>query len=184
MRRLLLSLAVLAFFINPGIACSSSDEGGFEYGEADMRAAVEGQWQLAWSAPGRASVSATVQISEASGQADRGVAATRSTGQRGRFIRAAAACCSRTFVKSAAACVDMSRMDLQVAYVSGESALQNATLAGSFMVGSLTFRSGYMQLVLDQTHLTVIVRPDGTVESSQGTSPDGQLTVTATRVSL
>jgi hypothetical protein len=182
MRRLLLSLAVLAFFINPGIACSSSDEDSFAFGEADMQAAVEGQWQLGWTAPDGTQGTVTVQVAEAGAPSDGGAAVMRPAGQRRGLIRAAAACGSRTFVKAAGACIDSSRMDLRVAYVSGDSKYQIVPLSGSFNVGGLSFESGHMLLTLDQTTVTVTIRPDGRVLMTSGFGPDGQLAVTAMRL--
>jgi hypothetical protein len=40
-----------AFAMNPAFACSSSDGDEFEYGEAEMIAAVQGTWKLTYARP-------------------------------------------------------------------------------------------------------------------------------------
>jgi hypothetical protein len=182
MRRLMLFLTVLAFFVNPGLACTSTDDGTFQFGEAEMRTAVEGRWQIDWNVAGGASTSVTVDILEGGVGYDGGASVMRPSGQRHGFIRSAAACDSRTFVRSAGACVDVSRMDLQVAYVSGDSALQAEPIGGTFSVYGLSFGTGYLHLVFGKTSVSVGLGPDGTVRSTSGMSPEGQLTVTAKRV--
>lgn len=183
MRRLILSLAVLAFFVNPGIACTSPDDGAFQFGEPEMRAAVEGQWRIDWSVAGGAATSVTVQVSQAGAQGDSGTAALSPAAGRGGFIRAVAACDSRSFVKSASACMDSTQMPLQVAYVSGDSAYQAIPLGGTFSVYGLSFSTGHLQLVFHKTSVTLGVRPDGSVATANGMTPEGTMTVTATRVS-
>jgi hypothetical protein len=44
MRKLLWAVPIAAFFLNPGLACT--DEPEFQYGAAEMRAAVEGDWSF------------------------------------------------------------------------------------------------------------------------------------------
>jgi len=75
MRRLALPLALLAFLLNPGIACGPSEsEPGWTYGEVEMRAAVEGQWQLGLRASDGTPSDLTVQVSESTQKADGGTA--------------------------------------------------------------------------------------------------------------
>ncbi len=99
MRRLVLSISLLAFFINPGFACSPGQD-NFNFSEADMRSAVEGTWQITSTGDGGATWNLAIQIGESVDKLDGGTALRSGTKTRG-FIRAAAACDSRTFVRSA-----------------------------------------------------------------------------------
>jgi hypothetical protein len=179
MHRLSLLFALVAFFLNPGLACTSG-ESDFDFGEEEMRAAVEGQWQFQWLKADGTSAMVTVAVAQAGGGMDSGTMSIRSGG-RG-FVRAASACDSRTFVRSAGACVDMSQMPVEVAYVGGDGAFQAMPIGGDFHVYGLSFRTGYLGIVLGDTSLTVTVRRDGTVESAQILSPEAPSGLTAQRL--
>lgn len=180
MHRLALSLALLTFFLNPGFACTSSEDPEFKYGEAEMRAAVEGTWLLTLRASDGTLSETTLQIAESSK-----AQAFRTTTPGGRYrtgvIRSAAACGSRTFVKSAGACTDLSEMPLEVAFVSGNPRFQNASLSGMLLIGSLTFVQGMINLGLGDVSVGATVAPDGTASPLGGTSSDGSTVVSLIR---
>jgi len=186
MQRLALSLALLAFFLNPGIACVSSDDPDFKYGEAEMKAAVEGTWLLTLRASDGTVSETTLQIAQ-SGTAQAMMSPSGSGNHRTGVIRAAAACGSRTFVKSAGACMDDSMMPLDIAYVSGSPRFQTASLSGSLRVGGLIFTQGYLNLGLGDVTVGALVAPDGTTSSYPattsplGTGPDGSTVVSLVR---
>jgi len=159
MRKLFWLLFVGFFFINPGAACT--DEPDFQYGAAEMRAAVEGDWVLAITPPDGAPIAVTVHVAQAAtapGATARGPARS--------LVRAAYACGTRTLVKGAAACGDSSQMPLEVTFVSGDAALETATMSGSFLVDSLVFTSGVFYLALGPYRVTAQVDADGTVTSA------------------
>ena len=60
MRNLLWLVPVAAFFLNPSLACS--DEPAFQYGAAEMRAAVEGDWSLTITPDGGTAMQVTVHV--------------------------------------------------------------------------------------------------------------------------
>jgi hypothetical protein len=96
------------------------------------------------------------------------------------LLRAAHACGSRTLVKSAGACTDISSMPLAITFVSGDPSLMSAQLSGTFMVPSTTFQSGMLELTLGPYSISATVGPDGTVTypfvNAQGAS--GTLVIT------
>jgi hypothetical protein len=171
MRRFALALALLTFFLNPGIACVSSDEPDFKYGEAEMKAAVEGTWLLTLRGTDGTVSETTLQIVQ-SGTAQAMMSPSGSGSHRTGVIRAAAACGSRTFVKSAGACMDMSDMPLDVAFVSGDPRFQGAALSGSLRISSLIFTRGQLSLELADERLGATIAPDGVISSPYSTGPD------------
>jgi hypothetical protein len=177
MRRLALSLALLAFFLNPGIACVSSDDPDFKYGEAEMKAAVEGTWVLTLRSTDGTLSETTLQIAETS-KAQAMMSPPGPGSHRTGVIRSAAACGTRTFVKSAGACIDMSEMPLDVTFVSGDPRFQGTALSGNLRITSLVFSQGTLNLGLGGVSVWASVAPDGT------TSLPGGGTMDATVVSL
>lgn len=180
MQRLALSLALLAFFLNPGIACVSSEEPDFKYGEAEMKAAVEGTWVLTLRASDGTLSETTLQIAQ-SGAAQAMMSPSGSGSQRTGVIRSAAACGSRTFVKSAGACMDTSVMPLEVALVGSSPGFENALLTGKLYVDGLTFTHGRLSLELADALVGLTIAPDGTTSAPYGTGPDGSTVVSLVR---
>jgi uncharacterized cupin superfamily protein len=156
MRKIAVVLGALMFLLNPNLAC---DDGGpqFQYGEAEMRAAVEGNWQVTFTASNGTQTQVTLRIEEGTG--------TQTSLRPGGLVRAAYACGSRTFVRSAAACVDGSTMPLAVTVVAGDSTYANATWSGTFDVPSTVFASGsgMLNLSFGDWYLLAMVSPDGSV---------------------
>jgi hypothetical protein len=165
MRNLFWAVPVAVFFLNPSFACS--DEPQFQYGAAEMRAAVEGDWSFTITPDGGTATQVTVHLA----QAATAPTATASRAPARAFVRAAQACGSRTLVKSAGACIDISQMPLDVTYVSGDSAFATATLTGNFSVYGLVFATGELGLVVGSYHLTVQVQADGTPGEARIQSP-------------
>jgi hypothetical protein len=93
----------LAFLVNPHlVGCSADDEADFTYSEADMRAAVLGDWQGTAELEGE-TVAFTLTLEQASATpASQDVVAPPVRPQ----------CGSRTFVRPAAACMSISTMAL------------------------------------------------------------------------
>jgi hypothetical protein len=157
MRNLLWVLPVLAFVLNPSFACVEEPE--FQYGAAEMRAAVQGDWSFTITPDGRDAVQVTVHIDQATAAPPAATARTPGAG----LVRAAHACGTRTLVKGAGACTSASEMPLAVTYVSGDSSFQSATLSGRFWVGALTFLFGELTLNLGEYQIVARVNADGSV---------------------
>jgi hypothetical protein len=165
MHRLAISMAVLAFFLNPGLACTSgSEEPEFQYGEAEMKSAVEGTWVLVVS---RSSTSPTEEITLQLAESSKAQPDKMQVMRNGRagLVRSAAACGTRTFVTSAHACADLSEMPLDVALVNGPADYKDAVMSGRLMVGSLIFTQGDFSLSLGALSVHAAVGPDGTVST-------------------
>jgi hypothetical protein len=182
MHRMAFTLAVIAFLLNPGFACSPSDDSTqFEYGETEMRAAVEGTWEMVLQASSGARSSLTVQIAEATEKKD-GSALLRPDRRRG-LIRSAAACGSQSFIKPAGACVSESTMPIEVAYVSGDQRFQNVVMSGLFVIPSEKLIPGRIELQLGDMRASATVTPQGIASDPFTSAPDGTTLVSLTRTS-
>lgn len=170
MRNLLWLVPVAVFFLNPNLACS--DEPQYQYGADEMRAAVEGDWSLTITPDGGSASQVTVHIE----QSPASLAARRPARA---FVRAAEACGTRTLVKSAGACIDVTEMPLAVTYISGDPAFSSAANSGSFSVFGLAFAIGDLNLKVGAYQIRVTVHADGTLEpATVYGSPTGTVAVT------
>ena len=174
MRKLLWVVPVAAFFLNPGLACT--DEPEFQYGAAEMRVAVEGDWLLTITPDGGDATEVLVHIE----QAATAPAAARAPG--GALVRAAHACGTRTLVKGAGACSDSSQMPLAVTYVSGDATFEGATLSGTFWVHGLAFAWGDLQLTIGPYQVAARVGADRAVAEARLVPPGAAGTLTVSRL--
>jgi hypothetical protein len=164
MRRLIWVVPIVMFFLNPNVACV--DEPEFQYGAEEMRAAVEGDWSITLTPDGGTATQVTVHV-------EQGTAPATAQGSGRALVRTAHACGTRTLVKGAGACSDISEMPLAVTYVSGDAAFSSATLRGNFSVLSLTFVVGELYLTLGSYQIHARVNEDGTVASAEFYTPPG-----------
>jgi hypothetical protein len=172
MRSLLWVLLVAVFLLNPSFACV--DEPEFQFGAAEMRAVVEGDWSITIIAPPSGEmVQATVHVEQAAAPAR---AAVHTPG--GALVRAAYAC-SRTLLKSAGACIESTQMPLAVTFVSGDASFANMEMSGNFNVWGLKFVVGDLDLVIGTRHVLIHVNADGTFT---GPEPTGNGTVSVSRL--
>jgi len=125
--KLVIGLVVLGVLVlNPWFGLTATR---FDYGAAELRAAVEGRWQLTISAahqPTRVVTFTVAQGREVEQSAARGL------------VRSAAACGTRSLVKSAEACMDVTRMPLELKLASGEV---DGELRGELSVYGTAFRA-------------------------------------------
>src|SRR4051812_36656590 len=91
------SVGLPVLVLEPG--CEAVGGPNWQYGEVEMRAAVEGTWELTI-----ADTKWTLEIK----QRDKGERAERETG----LVKSAAACGSRSFVRNAHACESLSAMPI------------------------------------------------------------------------
>ena len=177
MRNLLWLVPVAFFFLNPNVGCASPDEPQFQYGAAEMVAAIAGTWTFTITPNSGTATSMTLQFDEA----DNVPGATAQASGRS-LIRAAHACGSRTLVKSAGACSDFSSMPLAITFVSGDPSLMNAPLSGDFIVSGTTFQGGSLELWVGSYQIEASLLPDGTVVNTSlyvaGQGVIGTVTVT------
>lgn len=121
-----LVIGLLAFVVNPGLGCSGDDgpgegsqAGGFLFGREEMVAAVVGRWRFVGEG-----VSKEVVLRAAE-------APRKALGPS--FVRSAMACGGRTFYRSAAACVSLSRLHLDGEVIAAEGGAKSP-IAGEFTI--------------------------------------------------
>ncbi len=156
MRKLIWLIPLAAFFLNPSFACT--DEPQFQYGAEEMRAAVAGDWSVTITPDGGTATQVTVHVDQSATAPGAGASRAPAPG----VLRAAYACGTRTLVKPAGACIDISQMPLDVTYVSGDASFATAALSGEFTVFSLTFEVGDLTMTLGPYRITTQVSADGT----------------------
>ena len=139
-------IGLTALVVNPFFACDP--EPSFDYGELEMRAAVEGTWKLTIPDANAPAHVIALTVHEASG--------LQQHAERDGVFHLASACGTRSFIRNAGACMDVSEMKLEVTADAVE--VKHA----KFMVLSTTFERGLLELTL----------PSGTTVSGR-ISPTG-----------
>lgn len=167
MRSVVLAVGLCVFAINPSFACGSA-EPEYQYGGAELRAAIEGTWLVHITRSDHSSVDLTLQLAQQTVAQE--TASGKQTGPS--LVRGAHACGTRTLIASAGACVDTTEMPLDVTFVEGDSAL-DAAVAGIFRVDSLVFTTGMLELALGEFRIRAAVDADGNVTSSALIAPLG-----------
>jgi hypothetical protein len=137
-----LLVALTAFFLNPSFGCDGGED--FQYGAEEMRVAIEGTWNLTLSHSDGQEQVVTVAIAQGGGSPT----AQATPGARRDLIRPAAACGTRTLIKSAGACTSSTEMPLAVSFVSGDEAFRTAEMRGTLVVHGLVFKQGQLGLVV------------------------------------
>ena len=148
-----IGLAVLV--LNPWFGVT-----GYRYGAPEMRAAIEGTWRLTITSDDAPPVERTFTIEQAATDPSEVVPAETPAAphaSRG-WIRRASACGSRSLVRSAHACMDVTRMPLDVKIAGGSKVLH----AEFFVVGT-SFSRGGLELVADDYWLDAGIAPNGDV---------------------
>jgi hypothetical protein len=161
---------VALFFLNPALACG--DEPEFRYGAAEMRAAVEGTWTLTRGEGATQQLTVNIEQDTRTPQ----TAQAREARVHG-LIRTAHACGTRTLVKSAGACVDISQMPLKVTMVSGDPVFQDAALSGTFTIHSLVFVAGEVSLSVGAENVVFTLSADGMPSNPRWSGTQGAVTV-------
>jgi hypothetical protein len=128
-------IGLIAFAMNPAFACSSSDGDEFEFGEAEMIAAVQGTWQLTYARPEQTS---SVAFTIAPGAAASGTLASPPG--------LAPQCGTRTFTRPAAACTPESVLTLAAGVVEATPPLETAQGKGVYRVSSIQYVGGRLEL--------------------------------------
>jgi hypothetical protein len=169
LRRLAWLVPVALFFLNPALACGGGPD--YDYGAAEMRAAVEGTWLLTLTPEGGTPSEVRLQIEQATAAPD----AQAAQAARWGLLRQAHACGTRTLVKSAAACGDSTQMPLAVTVVDGDAVFTGAKTTGIFTVYGLTFVIGEVELTLGERR--VLFNIDRAGNPSHVGSPPGTATI-------
>ncbi len=158
------AVALAALVLNPVFGVLS----GPHFAAAELRAAVEGTWQLKVD-EGGATRTVAFRIAEGT-EAD---AASAGLTSQLELIRPAAACGHRTLVRSAGACRDMTDMPLEVTLLAGGAAPERMR-PGTFSVGGDEFKLGWLTVEVAGVVLHAEVTPAGEVEQVMIQRAEGQ----------
>jgi hypothetical protein len=174
MRRLLWAIPLAAFFLNPSFACGGPTGPTFDYDAIDLRTVVEGTWMLTFTPDGGAITHVSFTVAQAAGPA-----APTASARRPGLVRAAQACGTRTLVRGAAACIDVTEMPLEVKFLAGEETLATAPLSGTFRVYGTQFTYGDLDLVLGPYHVAMSVDRYGDLAATRlaAPGPGGAITI-------
>lgn len=143
-----------AFLLNPLYACGQL-EPRFDFGAAELTAAVEGQWRITLTAADGTRQTAVLDVHQGTG-------AQHSRAAAPRPIASAHACGDRTLIQSAGACENTTTMPLRIARVSGDLA---GPFRGELLVFGTAFERGFLRLQLGTQELTAQIAPSGALLS-------------------
>ncbi|HEX8112363.1 MAG TPA: hypothetical protein VF516_31745 [Kofleriaceae bacterium] len=157
MLAVVVGLAVMVF--NPEYGVFS----GPSFGAAELRAAVEGTWRLTVRGEDGTSRSVTFRLAQGS-EVEGKHAAVHA------LVRPAAACGRRSLVKPAGACVDVTRMPLEVTLVADGGERRQAE-PGEFVVDGSAFHQGELEVRVAELRVRASVTPAGEVQDVSSVGP-------------
>jgi hypothetical protein len=128
-------LGFTVFAMNPALACYSSGIDEFEYGEAEMMAAVEGTWQVTFARP--------EETSAITFRVERGTALN---GALAAPFGLTPQCETRTFTRPAGACSPTSQLALTANIVDAAPPLDATEGKGWYTVHNVKYTGGRMML--------------------------------------
>jgi hypothetical protein len=154
LRRLIqFAVAAATLILNPFFACS--EQVSFSFGLPQIEAALAGTWEARWThGDQRESVTFRVTAARAERSSARGL------------ISAAAACSKRTLVRSAHACLDITKVPLDVSAVDDS----RHAMTGDLRIVGTTFRDGDITFAIDD--VTLRARISATGEVTQVDTPE------------
>jgi hypothetical protein len=166
-------IGLVAFVINPGFACSSSnDQPDWQYGEAEMTRAVEGTWRLTLErSTGESAVTFTLAAGGGANQA--------LTSGPSRTLQ----CASREFVRPAGACMDISNLQLAGQVLTAEASFGTPAVSGQYTVAGTTYRGGSLSVDLGPTlHFFAVLDASDQVTSCNAVENSAQVASRLDRV--
>lgn len=126
-------MAIAAFvLVSSPFGCHGGPE--FEFGEQEMRTAALGRWHLTFAAGQRR---VTLELEQARG--------TSTAHSPLALVRAAHACGSRTFVRSASACADVSVLPVVGSAIAAGDPIDGQAVRGSLTVYGTRFSTGRLE---------------------------------------
>jgi len=182
MRSIAFLPVITAFLLNPA-ACSAPAESQYQYGAEELRAALEGSWNIAIRADGGSFAALTVELEQARSSHREAKSNSHEWNRSGApsLMRVAHACGTRTLIASASACIDSTEMPLAVTFQGGDRRLGDAvlwedggdpsSLEGHFRVDSLVFDSGSLYLTLGDVRVQAIIDSQGVATSATLDAP-------------
>jgi hypothetical protein len=158
-RKLVLGTVLFAILaVNPMFGCFAVH---FDYSEADMKKAIEGQWKL----------TIDHRELEMSVREAKSVKRHASNG----IVNSAAACGTRSFMNTAEACIDASSMDVEIV-------IAGVTSHGTFRVFSTSFERGLLETEVDGVWLDADVDSLGQVLEVRAAQNNNKVTVALARM--
>lgn len=130
-----LAALAVAFLANPNFGCGRDQKGVFTFGEAELRAAIEGTWRVSGTFDG-APVTVDFTLSQAR------------AGEVPQPLVITPYCESRTFVRPAAACAESTSMPLVGTVTVGRADLLGRRISGDLRVFGLSFGHASLDLVV------------------------------------
>jgi hypothetical protein len=163
-RTCLLLFGTAAFLFNPAACATGGDQDNYQFGDAEMRMAVEGSWRVTVTPSTGTPNTFTVRLAQASGTA---------SVRRSGLVRPAMACGSRTLVRGAAACVDITTMPLTGQVIEGDERTRAASIKGEIMVAGLVFSQAELTVEIGSRKLLGQIWRDGKVTNLYGDLLEG-----------
>lgn len=152
-----LATGIVAFAMNPGFACSASNDDDFEYGETEMADALRGAWHLTFTGPeGPATVDFILEQGPNPGL------------PKGPTV--APACGARQFIRPAAACITSSEMTLvaRITQAPPGIGVDSGDGKGWFRIYGVKWSGGLLDLLFTGSlRLTAEINPDHTVRDAR-----------------
>jgi len=142
-------IGVAALVLNPWFGELADD---FEYDAPELRAAVEGTWQLSFVGQDGLSRKVTFTLAQAAAAAQTHAART--------FVRPAAACGQRSLVRTAGACSDFTEMPLEIVLLADAGPQRQPEAAHYFVYGT-KFTTGELIADLGGLGLHTQIGSDG-----------------------
>ncbi|HET7505253.1 MAG TPA: hypothetical protein VFK02_29745 [Kofleriaceae bacterium] len=159
---LAVTLGLAALVLNPWFGVTS----GYDYGAPEMRAAIEGTWQLTLAPGDGPRREITFRIAQG--------AEPKQPQASSGLVRPAAACGSRSLVRNAEACMDLSEMPLEITVIDGGPPAREVGSA-RFMVPGTTFTKGWLEAQIADVVVTGSVTPSGEASGVSARETDGKL---------
>ena len=142
------TLALAAFLVTPYFLYRDT---GFQFGADELRAAVEGTWQL--EAPGLGSAPERTMVVIRQARNPMQLSASRG------LIRSAEACGNRSLISSAEACIDTTEMPLELRAPNDGHVVGR----GRLFVTGLHFTGGELTMEIAGRAIVARITPHGTV---------------------
>jgi hypothetical protein len=137
----------------------------YDFGTSELRAAVEGTWQLTVTPKDAPEEMVTFTLSQGS--------TVRQDHASRTLVRSADACGKRSLVKTARACLDTTTMPLEVRIADG--AARGRVGSGQLHVDGTRFVEGALSIAIGEIFVDALVTPTGTVERVYGQRGGGEL---------
>lgn len=168
-------VASVCAFVNPALFACSSETEGYQFNDTDMAAAVAGDYT------GRVDGKPITVHLERADQLNAAETSIQRTLERSH--KRNLQCGSRSFVKTASACISTSTMAVNAIVASESDVMPSGTIAGWFTVWGNNLNSGDLTFDSHAKHVLDATFRDGVLRDWSVSKPDGStLSIDLTRV--